>query len=74
MTNTYYPFSEYLCIFRYCMSISGGTVVKKLPANPGDAKDAGSIPESEDPHSLGCKKLNTAERLSIHTHLFKYSI
>ena len=27
----------------------GGTVVKNLPANAGDARDAGSIPESERP-------------------------
>ena len=50
MTNTYYPFNKYLCIFKYCMSFSGVTVLKKPPANPGDARDAGSIPESEDPH------------------------
>ena len=28
------------------MTFSGGTVVKNLPANAGDARDAGSIPES----------------------------
>ena len=26
------------------MGLPGGTVVKKLPANAGDARDAGSIP------------------------------
>ena len=28
------------------MAFPGGTVVKNLPANVGDAKDVGSIPES----------------------------
>ena len=30
-------------------SFSGGSVVKILPANAGDARDVGSIPGSEDP-------------------------
>ena len=28
------------------MGFPGGTVVKNLPANPGDIRDVGSIPES----------------------------
>ena len=28
------------------MGFPGGTVVKNMPANAGDAKDVGSIPES----------------------------
>ena len=47
------------------MSFSGGTVVKKSSANPGDSRDTGSIPESEDPHSLDCKEPNTTECLGI---------
>ena len=44
-------------------------MVKKLPANPGDAKDAGSIPESEDPHSLGCKSWTQLSAWA-YTHIY----
>ena len=37
----------------YCLTLlrafPGDTVVKNLPANAGDERDSGSIPESEDP-------------------------
>ena len=37
----------------YCLTLlrafPGDTVVKNLPINAGDARDSGSIPESEDP-------------------------
>ena len=37
----------------YCLTLlrafPGDTVVKNLPANVGDERDSGSIPESEDP-------------------------
>ena len=38
----------------YCMQgFPGGTVVKNLPANAGDTRDVGSIPESGRSPGLG---------------------
>ena len=33
-----------VCVI-FCMGLTGGSVVKNLPANAGDAGDAGLIPE-----------------------------
>ena len=35
------------------MGFPGGTVIKNLPANAGDARDDGSIPGKEDPLEEG---------------------
>ena len=34
----------FVCLFEYFKGFPGGTVVKNLPANAGDARYAGSIP------------------------------
>ena len=42
-----------VCVCKGRGDFPGSTVVKNLPANVGDARDAGSIPESERPTGGG---------------------
>ena len=42
---------KYICV--YTLGFSGDTVVKNLPANPGDTRDTGSSVGCEDPLEKG---------------------
>ena len=44
-TENYFIASQYQC-YQLLTGFPGGEVVKNLPANAGDARDVGSIPES----------------------------
>ena len=47
--NYNYFFNILVIIVRYIQDFPGGAVVKNLPANAGEARDAGPIPTWKDP-------------------------
>ena len=47
--NYNYFFNILVIIVRYIQDFPGGAVVKNLPANAGEARDAGPIPMWKDP-------------------------
>ena len=45
--HTYiYKYNLYMCMYIYIWGFSGDSVVKNLPANAGDIRNAGMIPRS----------------------------